>query len=187
MCSTSLARIVGIEPDRGLVHQQQVGPVEQGAGDFDPALVAARKRADALVDEVAHLQQVGGVGDAGLEVLAGEAEQRAVKFEIAGHRHIEIDRAGLKHHAEAGQNFGRMLPVAEAEDFDTAGIGLEQAGGDLEQGGFSSAVRPQQPDDFAAADVEADALEGFELAVGFADGVEVENGLGIAHGLVPST
>ena len=46
-----------------------------------------------------------------------------------------------------------------------AGAGAGQAGNDIDQGGFTRAVRPQQTEKFAAIDAEVETLEGMHLAI----------------------
>lgn len=50
-----------------------------------------------------------------------------------------------------------------AEDFDVALGGIQQAEQQFDGGGFSRAIRPEQAEHFATADVEIDIVDGARL------------------------
>ena len=64
-----------------------------------------------------------------------------------------------------------------AHDLDSTRIGHEQAGKQLEQGGLSRPIRPQEGDELAGVDREADTGDGLVGAVAFHHIVE-EQGRG---------
>ena len=55
----------------------------------------------------------------------------------------------------------------ETEHFDLAFGTRPQTFQDFDGGGLPGSIGPQQAEDFAFADVEIDAADGFEIAVGF--------------------
>ena len=94
-----------VEPDGRLIKQKQPRPVQQRAGDLQPAHLPAGK--------IAHLA-AGAVGksDARQDLVTprsgiapADTMQGGVIEQILHHREIEIERAGLKYHAHEPQRF----------------------------------------------------------------------------------
>jgi PQQ enzyme repeat len=74
-----VAPAAGIQTDGGLVHQQHAGLVQQGAGEFDPAAVAAAQIAYRIAGAVGQIEAVELVGDPLLGEPAGQPVQAGVK------------------------------------------------------------------------------------------------------------
>ena len=96
-----------VEADGRLVEQQQARAVQQRSRNFQPSHLAA--------GEIAHLA-AGAVGKAEARqhlaatfagIAPGDAVQGGVIQQVLRHREVEIERAGLKHHAEQPQRFAR--------------------------------------------------------------------------------
>src|SRR3546814_20550405 len=67
--------------------------------------------------------------------------------------------------------------------FRSALGGVDQAGNDADQRRLAGAVRPQQCEEFAAADLETDAAQGFKLSVPLADTADRQGaGRGVGSG-----
>ena len=66
---------------------------------------------------------------------------------------------------DAGEVLGAAVPGREAEDIHLAVGGMQQTAEDLEGGGFAGAVGAEEADDFAAVDLERDAVDGADEAV----------------------
>ena len=65
---------------------------------------------------------------------------------------------------------------APAEDHDLAGVGLGEALADLDGGGLAGAVGSEQAEALARTDLEVEAVDGDDVAVGFAELAEEERG-----------
>jgi len=65
----------------------------------------------------------------------------------------------LRHHAEQRQRALAVALHAVPEHLDPAGAGVDQGGGDADQGRLARAVRPQQGEEIAFGDLELDALQ----------------------------
>ena len=138
----------GVEAAGGRVVEQQLGLVDEGAGDGDApphaAGEAGRKKGKGLfeADESERLADAGVdfvVGDAFLDQLVGDV--------VADGEGIE-ERALLKDHAGAGAQ-GEELLLGHggdffAEELDASLVGAEQSVDELEQDAFAHAGGAEQ-------------------------------------------
>src|SRR5204863_836940 len=91
---------------------------------------------------------------------------------LAARLHHFEHRADILLHGEAAEDRGFLRQIADAEPralihrqlrnvvavkLDGAAIGLDQAGDHVEHGGLAGAVRPEQTDRLAAADIDGNA------------------------------
>lgn len=99
-----------------LVHQQQPGAGQQGAGDADTLALAARQVMRVAFEQVADAQQVGGVGHVDFALGARDAPQ--AEFEVGLHRQMG-KQAGFLEHITQGALMGRDedLPAAVLPHF----------------------------------------------------------------------
>ena len=87
-----------------------------------------------------------------------DAVDRAVEFQRLARGQVPPERVFLAHEQrELPLHLVLALPGREAEHARAPGGGVEQAGEHLEHGGFARAVRPEEADEFALVDAEADA------------------------------
>src|SRR5207245_915547 len=139
------------------VEQQQIGPFLEHACEVHAVALAAR--------EILHLLLLIGTGkikapDIGPRIDFNFAERDGV-FAVRDHcpdRLVAIQHAVLVHVAD----------LDRLADPDRAGVRLLLADDQLEQGGLARAVRPDQADDPAPRQVDAQVLEQQLVAVGFA-------------------
>ena len=91
MLSKILLRDCGIDADRRLVEQQQLGIVKDGGGKIEPALHAARVAAGAIALAIGEADEIEAPLDARVERVAREpvdlAEESQVLF--AGQQVVE--------------------------------------------------------------------------------------------------
>ena len=172
----------GVEADQGLIEEQQVGFLGEGAGDQHAPLLAAGELADLAASEVGKLD-LFQCGRHGLAVGVAGAAQEADAAIAAHHDDIAdssgkvpIDDLRLGRVADATADRSDGL----AEELDAAAPGFEQAEERLDQGGLSGAVRPGEADERALGQVEAEGLEGGCAVVA---GPEVVDGDGGNAGL----
>ena len=94
--------------------------MQQGAGNLDPAPVAAVECANPFVLALAELL----AGQFGVDPLPGltsrQPVQRGVVGEVLAHAQIQIQRALLKHHAELAQRRARVLADRQTVEQDVA-------------------------------------------------------------------
>ncbi len=94
------------------------------------------------------------------------------------------DRGLLRQVADAkpGPAIHRQLGHVPAVDRDGALVGGDQSRNHVEHGGLAGAVRPQQPDGLAAAQIETDAADDGALLEALdhgANGEQADGGLGL--------
>jgi hypothetical protein len=105
----------------------------------------------------------------------------------AGHHHQVLERGHVgefmrdlegAQHAQPEQLVGRLAGDVLAIEDDLAAVGHNVAGDEVEQGGFTGAVRPDQARDRAALNLERAILHRFEAAKGLTDVLDVDNWVG---------
>ncbi len=80
-------------------------------------------------------------------------------------RQLRVHRRGLEADADAWLERVGVLRDVDAEDDRLAGVGRAQALEDLDRGRLAGAVRPEQAEDLAGADLEIDAVDGGDVGV----------------------
>jgi hypothetical protein len=102
-----------------------------------------------------------------VDALRVGAAQRRRKIDQLADRHLQRRRQ-LRHEADGAEHRRAVAARVEAVDGDLALVGVfaEQA---ADQGGLAGAVRADQRDALAEADIEADAVEHAGAAEGFGD------------------
>lgn len=118
---------------------------------------------DGGVEGVADVGEGDDFVELGVGFFFGEAEDGGVDVDVL---------ASGEDGVEAGPEFDEGTEASTAADGPA--IGLDEAGDELEEGGFAGAVGPDQPEAFPAPQLEGDILEGVEFTFakgrGAADG-----------------
>jgi hypothetical protein len=127
-----------------------------------PALAIAAEQCDgwvlAYADNVELLEQ--GI-EVGLTTAAVRLHHLEHRTNIVLHIQATKDRSFLRQIADAepGTLIHRQRGDIVAIELDVSAIGFDQAGDHVENRGLAGAVRAEQADRLAAADVEADAFD----------------------------
>ena len=148
----------------GLVGQQDVGVVDEGAGDGHALHLAARHLGGALVELVpeAHLpQRLGGTAAA---LSARHARDGQGQFDVGEDGLVGDEVIALEHEADGMVAVGVPVPVGvaaggDAVDDELAAVVAVEAADDVEQRGLARAAGAEDGDKFAVAQVEADPVE----------------------------
>ena len=98
-----------VQGAQGFVHQHQLGVEDQGAGQRNPLLLAARQLRGAAVDELAHLHHVQCAGDTGFAVGLGHSPDFQREGQVLAHGHVRKQRIVLEHHADAALVRGHLV------------------------------------------------------------------------------
>jgi len=168
---------LGIDADGGLVAEEELRLVEQRGDEIEAALHAPGKRLHGIAAAVGKLDRLEGGGDAGLEFASAETVERAEEAEILLGAEVLVERDRLGHEAEGGA-VGERLAV----EGDGAAVGLAQPGDEGHEGRLAGAVRTKEAEEFAAGDVDRDAIERGERAIALGHGLEREHGVGWGKG-----
>ena len=170
-----------VEAHRGLIEHQQLGRVEQAAGQIQPATHAAGVATAAAIDPVAHRQQLHQLGDAGIALTALEVIEVALELQQLTAGQDLVDRHLLGHVAEQVAHAPRFAQGIEAGDAHAAGIRGEQGGQDAQGGGLAGAVGAEQAVEAAGGHRQIEAVEGHHLgtlaAVGLAQVPQLQHRL----------
>ena len=167
-----------------LVHDDDARLVDQRPADGGQLLVRHRQPLDVGVE----VQREAELADDRLGRGAGAArgvQPPAVgdsrgEDDVLGHGEVREEREVLVDDLDAALDGGDGVhrPVGDAVDDDLAGVGLLRPGDDLDEGGLAAAVLAGQAVHLARQQVERDALEGGDPAVGLADVTDLEHGDG---------
>src|SRR6185503_9853651 len=163
---------LGIEVRQRFVEQEHLWLPHDGAAHRHALALAAGQLPRLALQHRAEFENPRGFLDARLDLGFGHAAVAQAVGHVVVNGHVRVERVVLEHHRDIA--IGRLDLVDDATaDVDlTAGDGL-QACDHAQQRGLAAAGRPDQHAELAVADVEIDALDGFEAAgIGFPDVAE---------------
>ena len=140
-----------------LIEEQDLRLMRERLGDHDAALHAAGQRHDLAVLLVPERQVFQHFLDEGRVRLL--AEQQAAETHRRPHRLERVGVKLLRHQPDQRARRAIVLDEMMAADQHRTGGRIDDAADDVDQRGLAGAVRPEQREDFAARDVEIDALQ----------------------------
>src|ERR1019366_3167237 len=153
-----------IDPGGRLVEEQQRGLVNGRARKRDALLPPARERPGQLPPTIGQPRALEDVVDAHAEPLDGHAVDPRVEGEVLGDGEILVQAEALGHVADALLDaLGLPHDVVSDHGAVTAG-GIEDPAEHADGGRLSRAVRTEDAEDLAAADVERYVAYGDEAA-----------------------
>ena len=155
------ARADRVEAGGRLVEQDQLGVVDQGLGQADPALHALGVFAELAVLGRGQADHVDQPADPLVPLGGRDLEQPAVEVErlLGVEEPVEVRLLGqVADPLVLGDVGGRLV-----EDQGVALGGEEQAEQQLDGGGLARAVGPEQAEDLAPVDLKVEGLEGLDL------------------------
>src|SRR6202011_3579681 len=162
---------LGIDADGGLVEEQQVRFVDQGASERASRPHPAAQRAHDRLPAIPQIDELQRLADAVDAPVDGTEE-----VDVLLGREIWIERSLLGHVANSREHL--ELRHAAAEHRDRAFLGSYQADEAADQRRLAGAVWAEQTIDLATPDAQADAIECRLLAESLEDTVNVDrNGL----------
>ncbi len=178
-------RARGIEIARRLVEDQDLRIVEQDARDLQALLHALAERHDQTILELLQLGELDHrVDDAELGDAVGVGEE----LEELAHRDALVHAGVVRHVADDAPHALGIDGHVDAVDLDAPGRRLEQRRHDADGGGLAGAVRADEAEDLAVADLEAHVAQHVERAVAVPQVVRADRGYdrgygcGFAHG-----
>src|SRR5690606_35144209 len=151
-----------VDPCERFIKQDKGRVGGQSAGNFRaPALAAGQRHAETVADvgDVEFLQQLLQA------LLTFLARQVAARFEdchdVVGDAQAPEDAGFLRQVANpgAGTTVHRQAGDVAIIDTDAAAVRRQQADNHVEAGGLAGAVRAEQADDFAGANLDRDILD----------------------------
>ena len=167
-----------VERAERLVHQDQLGIVDEGARDRGALLHAAGQllRIFVLVaGEPDQIEQIAGAGPRGLHRQADDFGRQ--QHVVENGSPFQQQRL-LEHHADVARGIERRFRIA---DLDGAAVGVVQPGQNLQHRGLAAAGRADQRDQFAFPDVHGDVGDGEKFRalgpIDLADVAQADEGL----------
>ena len=155
-----LAARLRVEPGRRLVQEHELGIVDEGEGQRQPLPLSARQRVErrvGLLEEREALEE--------RRRLRFPLIERAEERQRLARRDLVLERRRLQRRADLLFHLARPPPGIDAADLDRAFVGLAQPDDAFDRRRLAGAVRPDEPEDLAVADLEAHAARRFDAAV----------------------
>src|SRR5882724_10708152 len=148
-----------VDAGEWFVEQHVIRTGGQRAGDLDAPPFAARESDRRRLAQPRDVEFVEQRIELGLALFSGGFDDFEHRADILFDREAAKDRGLLRQIANPQPRalIHRELGDVVAVEFDGAAIRLDQAGDHVEHGGLAGAVRTQQADRLAAADIDADA------------------------------
>ena len=164
-----------VEAGEGFVKDEQFGVVEQGGGEEDALLHAFGIEGHLGVLPGVEAEDGEEFGGASFDGALREIAETAYELEVfeAGEMRVHVGFFGDV--AEGGAVGFEVVADVLAVEGDVATGGFQEAGDDLDGGGFAGAVGADVAYDFAGTDLETDLFEGKVAAVVFGDAVNLEH------------
>lgn len=171
----------GVEAAGGGVVEDEVGLGDDGAGDGDAAAHAAGELGRELVDGLGELDELEDLSDAVADIFFGDVGLKKTVTDVVFDREGVEEGRLLEDHADAGAElveivFGHGGDIL-TEDADGAGVGLEEAVGELHEYGFATACWAKNDAGFGRLDSEGDVAEDYLFVEGEGDVLEGDDGL----------
>ena len=163
-----------VQGGEGLVQEEHLRLVHDGAGDGDTLLLAAGEGLHVAVLVVGHRDELEDPADALLDLLLGHFLELEAEGDVVVHVQVREQGVALEHGVQrtlVRRDAGEFLAVHE----DGAFVRLEKARDHPEEGGLAAAGRAQQGDEFAAADIQVDVLQDLLVAEGFGEVLDLDD------------
>ena len=159
---------LGVEGPEWLIEQQHARLGGQGPGQGHALPLTAGKLAGIARLLLLQADQMQQLADAHLHLVIGPAAHTQAEGDVFEHRHVAKQGVVLEDEADvafAGRVIGDVLIVI----MNRAAIGRFQPRDDPQQRRLAAAGRPQQGQQAAGGNLDADAVQGGELAETLAD------------------
>ena len=148
-----LAPGLRVDAGGGLVEQQQLGLVQDGRGQRQALLPAARERAGELVLAVGEAQPLERLGHPLAASVHGV--DAGDEVEVLLDAEILVEAEALGHVADLALDRPRLLDDVVAEAGAAAPVGRQQAAQHADGRGLAAAVGAEEAADLAALDLDA--------------------------------
>ena len=153
-----------VEAGEGLVEQQEVGVVDEAAGDRDTLRGAAGHGVD-TADPPPPRGRARRAARPARRGIGRRPWRRAAKARFSRARELAVEQGRVADVADRGRaaisrERIRSRPlIVDRDGLEASGRGLREAGEDAEPGALARAVRAEDGDGFAGRDLEIDARQ----------------------------
>lgn len=149
----------GVESAGGFVEEEELGVVDEDAGEAESLLHAAAEGADEGSLFVGESDKFEHVFDGVFALFGGDFVASAEEVEVFGDFHVFVDAKEVGHVADEVADGVGVAGDVVAEYFGTAGAGGKEGGEDAERGGFAGAVGADEAEKVAAVDLQVEGGE----------------------------
>ena len=115
------------------------------------------------------------LGDPSRERRAVDPEVSAVHLKVLGHREIGIQVVELRDHPNTNPRPSRRLRYRLADHLDLSAVGIDEPETAAERRRLARAVRPEEAEAFAAADLERKPADDFVVAIELAKSLDAQH------------
>src|SRR3989441_2390359 len=152
--------------------------VQDAAGDVGRAPHATRERPHRVVPSLAQLELAQQRVDARPGNAVGEAPQARGEAQVFSHRQVAVERGVLKHEPDAAPHGEALAHDVVSRDARSAAGGREESREQVNRGGLTGAVRPEQAKELPISDLEVEPIESADRAKVLAEAAGVDRGGG---------
>ena len=166
----------GVEAGQWLVEHQQQGIMDEGAGEGDLLLHAAREALAALMPvlpQLQHLQQFVGAGAGGFGLDAPQARD---EFQIFQRVELVVKHGLVRQPCGDALGVDGLAARVDAEYGNLAGVGGQKPGDHPQGGRLAGAIGAEQGEKFASADAEVQPVHRDGTAKRLSQGAKFERG-----------
>ena len=149
---------LAVEGGEGLVEQQHLGLVHQGARDGHPLLLAAGQGVHVAVFVVRHSHHLEHLAHAAVDLVGGNLLQLEAEGDVVVHVQMGEEGVALEHGVQRPLVGGHARYVLAVQQ-DLAFVGLDEACYEAQRGGFAAARGAQQGDEFAFPYIKVDVVQ----------------------------
>lgn len=157
-----------VRADRRLVEDQQRGLVDDRHRRVQSPLLPAGQRARGGVELRRQAQRLADLLDVRPNLAPAQSGQLGEQLEVAPHGQRRVDAEILGSDAEMATRLQRFHQRVDAVDQHGPGVRAPQPGDTRDERRLARSVVPQQTCDLAGFDLEIDAFEHVQAAVGLA-------------------
>lgn len=146
-----------------LVEKQDLGFANQRGGEIEATAHTTRVGANRTIGRIGEVDSVQDFVGSLPRFMSGEVVEASHHLNVFTPRQVFIDGgvlAGQPDVCAGRRGIGRHI---NAGNFGIAGVGTQQCGQNTNQRGLSGTVRPEQPVDDACLELEAHAVERYNL------------------------
>ena len=171
----------GVDAFEGFVHEEEFGFVDEAGGHGNPFSHSFGIFGDELFAFVREFEEFKEFGGAGFGEGLGEGVHAADEFEELLAREAVEEEGFVGDEADALFDFYFAGGHGEAQEFDGAGVGADEAGEHADGGGFAGAVGAEEAEEGASWDGEGEAVDGGFAVIFLAKIPDLDGRGGIGH------
>ena len=154
-----------VEPQRGLVQDQQPRTVENSLGQPHPLAVSLAQMPDRTCQVVGKSRGVDRLREASHLLLLRNLAQLGHHLQVCLDRELRVEGGALRQVADVRLHVTCVCQYIQTVHVGGAAIGLQVTGQNLDRGRLAGTVGSKQPNDFARCNVKGDPTQGFDGAV----------------------